>query len=138
MSKEEASVNIPKDLIEPIIKAKIEAAVMEGLGASTNLIEAVVVRVLNETVDSAGKPSTYGSKPLYTWLAEDCIRAATQETIKKFFSERQKEIETELVKTLESKAGRSKMVKVILDAMLGSMTDNWRTKFTAEITHRHE
>lgn len=73
------TLQIPKDVIEPIIQANITAAIAQALsgGQSAQLISNTITQILRMTVDSEGKPSSYsGSKPWIDWAIGSAVRSA--------------------------------------------------------------
>lgn len=86
MATDAPTFQIPRDVIEPIIQAHVASAVVAALGGGTQMIEAAVARVMNETVDGDGRPTTsgYQTSPwiLHTMrkmLREAIVAAVTEE-----------------------------------------------------------
>lgn len=117
---ENPTLQIPKDVIEPIIEAHISTAVATALRGQGNMIANAVTRVLQHPVDSDGKPTRYSSDMTFTqWLLTDAIKrmakAALEEHMKQFEPELKEMIAKELSKR------NSPMVKKLVESMAGAL-----------------
>lgn len=76
------TLQIPKDVIEPIIQAHITKAVIEALGGSKQILEQAIAHVLNLKVDENGRPRGYSSdKPWIEWAIGDVLQKAARAAI---------------------------------------------------------
>ncbi len=83
----DVNISINKDLIKPIIEAKINTAIVEALEGRESIIEDVVTKMLNEKVDERGEKSRYSSSiPFIQWLCENAIRDAAKQAVKNYIS----------------------------------------------------
>lgn len=88
-----AKIELSKDLIEPIVRAQLQASIISALGRSDQLVAGVVQTIMNTQVDSDGKVSRYSSdKPLITWMAEKAVKEAALEAMKEWFADNKDEI----------------------------------------------
>lgn len=100
-----ANITLSKDLIEPIVRAQLQASITAALGRSDQLIAQVVQTVMNQKVDSNGSPSRYNSDtPLITWLCDKAIKEAALEAIKEWFAENKEEMKKQLRMSIQRNA----------------------------------
>jgi hypothetical protein len=119
--QEQASVNIPKDLLEPIIRQHIAAGVVAAIGDPATLIRAVVERACKEKVNSEGKKSQFEYDNKYDFveaIAGQAIRAATKKAVLAYVEEQRPAIEAAVVAHL--KRSTSKFAKALVDGMIAS------------------
>lgn len=115
---EMAKIELSKDIIEPIVRAQLQASVVAALGRSDQLVGGIVQSILNTQVDSNGNPSRYSSdKPLITWMAEKAVKEASQEAIKEWFALNREVIKKEVMVALKKnqKAMAEKFVMGMCD-----------------------
>ena len=62
------SLSISKELVNPIIQAKINEAIISALGGQDELIRKSVDAIMNTKVNDQGKVSSYSSDNKYTML----------------------------------------------------------------------
>jgi hypothetical protein len=113
---------IPKDVIEPIIKAQVAAAVVAALGDKGAIIENAVAAVLNSKVDSDGKPDKYGyggSVSWVQWVMNDCVKTATREAITEAMEKQRGRVKAAITKELTN--SKSPLVRKLVDALAGSL-----------------
>lgn len=102
------TLNVPKDVLEPIIAAHITKAVTEALGINgRTLVESAVAALLTMKVDSQGNRSRYGSREDKMWLdwaIAEAAQKAAKAAIEEHFKSNESAIKKAIVKEL-SKAG---------------------------------
>jgi len=120
------SLTIPRDIIEPIIQSHVAAAITEALGLKKQLLSEIATRIINECVDSNGKPSSYSydkGRRWIDWATQDAFRKAMQSAI-----EEQVELHKETLKkalVAELKKVNSPLVKAMVEGMVtGALTTN--------------
>lgn len=100
-----AKIELSKDLIEPIVRAQLQASIIAALGRTDQLVASVVQSVMNMQVDSDGKTSSYRSdRTLITWMAEKAIKEAALEAIKEWFADNRDKLKVMLRKEIEKNA----------------------------------
>jgi hypothetical protein len=114
---------IPRDVIEPIIKAHVASAVIEALGGGTKLVEDAIMRILSEKVDSEGRPtnSDYNST---TWVLHAMRKALREEILATVSAELPKH--REAIRGLiqrELRKSNSPLLKQFVDGMVGVLSD---------------
>jgi uncharacterized protein YjgD (DUF1641 family) len=88
-----AKIELSKDLIEPIVRAQLQASIVSAMGRADQLVAQVVNTVMNSKVGSDGNPSHYSNGvPLISWMAESAIKEAAKEAIKEWFADNKDEM----------------------------------------------
>jgi hypothetical protein len=119
---DKSTIQIPDDVIRPIVEAKVSAAVIEALGGYERLVETAVAQVLNHKVDSNGNPDRYDSSHSPTWFKwtmQDCVKKAARAAIEEYFKEHEELIKKALVAELSKK--NSPLVKQMIAALTGTV-----------------
>lgn len=120
-------IKVGKELVAPIIEARIHAAIIEGLGGQEELLSKVVSEVLSRKVDpSSGKPSTYGGNrdiPLVEYLAKDAIRKCAEKAVESWVESSKDKI----LKGLEAQMKRraAGFAKIMMDGLERAMKSRW-------------
>lgn len=117
--------------ITEIVKALIEAQVIQALNSAPDAIEKLVKAALSRPVDSSGKFDGYGNKmPYLDYMVGEEIRSAARNAIRTIMLEFQPRIEAEVRKGLTSETVVAAVTKSFVDAA----AQDWRidVKFEAE------
>ena len=123
-----ANITLSKDLIEPIVRAQLQASITSALGRSDLLVAQVVQTMLNQKVDSSGKPSSYNSDtPLITWMANEAIRGAAQEAIKEWFADNKEMMKSHL------RTAITKNAKGMAEAFVLSFSEAANCRYTSSV-----
>ena len=128
----DATVNIPKDVLEPIIHAQVAAGITAAIGDPAELIRKIVEVAMKRKVDADGKvnsSSYYNTHNMVELLAEKAIHQVVRETIIAGVDEQRPAIKDSVRKALARKA--SPFAKALMDGLTKSMTQNW--SFNCEI-----
>lgn len=124
---------IPKDIINPIIQASVNEAVIRALDGPQQLVTKAIAGVLQMTVDSEGKPCSYGSsRPWIDWVIGDCIKKAARAAIEEFMVTEKDRIKAELVLQLSKK--NSPLVKQLVEQMAGAISSESNLKWHLNVT----
>ena len=124
-----AKIELSKDLIEPIVRAQLQASITAALGRADMLVAEVVNTVMNQKVDSDGKPSNYSySTPLITWMADKAIKEAAMEAIKEWFAENRDEMKKHL------RAAIAKNAKGLAESFVLSMSKAAECSYSTNVT----
>ncbi len=131
----DVNLSISEEVVQPIIEAKVNAAVCEALGGTQEIVSSVITRVLNQKVDHTdGKPSRgYSSDITYVeWLCTKAIRDAATEAVKRYINSANDKLVAEVEKALQkkSKGFAVNLVKSLIDATESS----WRMKVDVSAT----
>lgn len=123
-----ANITLSKDLIEPIVRAQLQASITAALGRSDLLVAQVVQTLMNQKVDSNGSPSTYSSsEPLITWMANKAIKEAAAEAIKEWFAENKEAMKNHL------RASIQKNAKGMAEAFVLSFTKSTECHYASKV-----
>jgi hypothetical protein len=136
MDNANVSLTISKDVVNPIVEAKIKEAILAALGGSEKLIAHVVDSVLRERVGADGKRSTYSSDNKYDWLdivVSKQIEAAVRDELTKQISESSQEIKDALITALRTKKGASVVANALLAGMEKTFAQSWTSAISIEI-----
>lgn len=124
------TLNVSPDLVKPVIEEKIQAAIVSELckGDQNAIIGAAVASVLNQKVDSDGKPTTYSyhTTSYIQWLANKAIRESAQKAIAEWIEKKRPEFEKHFQKELSKNAPA--MTKAFVDGLMGSIKNSWSFK----------
>ena len=137
MSDSNATVNIPKDILEPIVRAQVAAGIAAAIGDPAKIIEGVVEHALAQKVDSDGRISKYSSDNKYNIveiMAKKAIHETVQEAVEDWISEQRPAILEQVKKSLSRK--QTAFAKALVDGMVSAAKQNWNLK--CEITMPRE
>ena len=126
---EQASVNIPKDLLEPIIRQHIAAGVVAAIGDPAELIRQVVEKSLKVKVDSDGKVNDYSHYNQHDFIdsiASKAIREATKAAVIEYVKEQQPAIQAAVKAHLSKRT--SAVAKALVDGLIASTEQRWDLK----------
>lgn len=132
---EQPTIAIPRDVIEPIIQARVTAAVTEALGGYGRLVETAIAQVINMQVDASGNHSNYSTNVTWlTWAMRDCVKKAASEAIQSYFKEHaehaeiiKKQIATELSKK------NSPLVKQLINALIATTVNEDTIRYKVNV-----
>jgi hypothetical protein len=124
---EQASVNIPKDLLEPIIRQHIQAGVVAAVGDPAKLIETVIERMLKQKVNREGKVESnecYNRYDLIELVAQDAIHKAAKAAVEAYVNDQRPAIEAAVRKAIERKTGA--FAKALVDGLVSACKQSWK------------
>ncbi len=126
---ETATVNIPKDVLEPIVRSQVAAGIVEALGKPEQLISKVVAQALKQKVDSKGSVSTHNYDNRYDLielLATNGIHSVVRESLGKWIEEQRPAIEAQVKKALSRK--ESAFAKALVEGLITATRSEWSFK----------
>jgi hypothetical protein len=128
MATETSTLNIPKDVIEPIIQQHVNDAVLRALGGHEEILRATVARIVTLKVDREGKPTSYNGQSWIDWAVGKTIRDATKAALESSLQKHQRQIEAVLIDELSKK--RSPFVRSLVRSMttgvVEAVANKWR------------
>ena len=130
------TLQIPKDVIEPIIQARVSAALLEVFGNQGALLDRIVQSVLQQKVDSEGRPSnsSYGSQETtLQYLAHKAIRDATLEALREVLEQHKQKVKDALV--AELKRPKSNLLDKLASSMIDSMCETAKSAYRVTVTY---
>jgi uncharacterized membrane protein YheB (UPF0754 family) len=121
---DDPTFKIPRDVIQPIIEAKVAAALIEALGNQQWLVQNCITKVLDEKVNDSGtKAENFYADRAPTFL-QWALRSCIQAQVKKILQDQvelHKEVIAKSLKTeLEKK--NSPLVKQLIEGMTTGFT----------------
>lgn len=123
-----AKIELSKDLIEPIVRAQLQASITAALGRADQLVGAVVQSVMNTQVDSDGRKSSYRSdQTLIGWMADRAIKDAAMEAIKEWFADNREKLKVMLKKEIEKNS------KGMAEALVLAVNKSFECKYSATV-----
>ncbi len=134
---EDATLKLPKDLIDSIVKVQVSQAMTDALGGSDQIIKELVHQVLNVSVDRDGKACNYsGSMPYITYLMQKSLTESIKAILMEELEKHEKAIRAAIAAELGKK--NSPLVKQLVEGMstglLASVSDRYR--FTCNVDVR--
>ena len=126
---DQVDIKISQDLVKPIIEAKIQQAIAEGLNSSNQMIEAVASRILTTKVSVDGTKSRYSSDNKYTYmeyLSQDIITTAAKAALAEWVETRKKEIKECLYKQMSLKKNANILVQAVMNGLVESTKCKYR------------
>lgn len=116
-------LTIPKDVINPIIQAHVDKAVLEALNGHNEIVSKAILSILQMRVDSEGKISTYSSDRDRTWIdwvIGDCIKKAARAAIEDHLTKNHEQVKKFLIKELGAK--NSKLARQLAEGLVGAVS----------------
>lgn len=127
-----STIQIPKDVLQPIIDAHVSKAIMEALGAQSQLVSAAVTATLTMKVGSDGKPSSYSSDVTFLkWLVNSAIKEAVDKAVRAQLTDDMEHIKALVAK--EMKNQRSPLTKQLIEGIAKAATDMGRARINVTI-----
>lgn len=118
METNNVSLTISKEIVTPIVQAKIQEAILAAMGGKDVLIEKVVHNIFTQKVNEKGSISGYSSENKYTWIdvvITNQIQEAVKDQMKLVLAECGDKIKKEIMKQLSSKKGIEQFAASLLD-----------------------
>lgn len=133
MKMNETTLQVPKDVLEPIIQAHISAAVVAALGDRSKIIADCIGKVLNTKTESDGSETRYGTGiPWVQWIMQDCIKKSARAAIEEFMASHKDEIKAQIAAELRKK--NSPLAKQLIEGMLNGITNETTLKYRLNVT----
>ena len=129
MGDSKVDIKIGEDLIGPIIKAKIETAIVEAMSDERGVIERVVAEAISKKVEKR----KYSSQQI-TWIEKLChetIRGAAHDAITEWAETKKEAITKEFLRQLSTKKTSAAVVKAMISGLTACSESEW--KFSVDI-----
>jgi hypothetical protein len=126
------TTQVDDNLVRPIVEAEIRAAIVRQLENIDDLVPKLVKAVLRTEVDSTGKISDrkYNNRhDLLDVICRDAIQQAARAAMREYIEESADELRVEVKRQIE--ASSSRLAKVFVDSLVGSLETSWR--FTVKV-----
>lgn len=131
---DEPTFKIPREVIEPVIKAQVAAAVEQALGGGNKIMEQMVASFLTQPCDASGRVSTYSSDNKYIWIeaaAGQMIKNAFKEMLQEELAKHQVALKKMLI--AEMRKTRSPLVEKLAEAMVSGLADSKLLEYRLDI-----
>lgn len=127
-------LNVDENFISNAVNNAVIAGVAEALSDKDGMINSFVSAVLNQKVDSDGRPSSYSrdKTTLLEYEVRKILKNEVHESIKEVIEERKSEIKAAIKKAFEDEAGQDNLVASFLESITRSLTSNWSTHVSFE------
>lgn len=132
---DDPTFKIPRDVIQPIIEAKVAAALIEALGNQQWLVTSCITKVLDEKVNDNGtKAESYYSdrSPTFLqWALRSCIQVQVKKVLQEQIEAHKEEIARALKAELEKK--NSPLVRQLIQGMTTAFTNSTTLKYRIDV-----
>lgn len=126
-----STIQIPNDVLQPIINAHVAKAVSIALGDHSRLMEEAVSFALNVKVDSEGRPSQYNSAtPFLQYIVNRAIREATTKAVHEAISADLDHIKAIVAKEIKNQ--RSPLVRQLIENIAKAAAE--QTRLSVSVT----
>lgn len=129
------TLEIPKDVIDPIIKAEIARAITAAMGGGNAIVVKAITTILATPVGEDGKASTYSSdrnRPWIEWAVGDCVKAATKEALQSALVGHKDQIRKSIIAELSRR--NSPLIKQLASTMAESICKEETLKYRLSIS----
>lgn len=129
-----ATLEIPKDVLDPIINAHVTRALTEVFGNGGLVLQQVVQKVLSAKVDSRGEPDRYGHGQQTTieWMAHQALKEAAKEALTLAVAEHKEAIKAAIVRELSK--SNSKMLKELASNLVEGFASAADSGYRVQVT----
>jgi hypothetical protein len=137
MANEQATMSLPLDLIKPAIEAKVNAAVIEALGAHDQLVMKLVEKIMNQKVSDNGSVSTYNGEnttPWLTWAVMDITKNAIKATINEQLAKNADGIKAAI--EAEMRKSKSPLVQTLVSSMAKGIAEAASSKYHITVSFK--
>lgn len=134
---EDATLKLPKDLIEAAIEKQVSIAMVEAFDDKGQIINSAVSKVLWAKVDSEGKSSRYhqsSDKPFIQWALTDALRKTVVKTINEEIKRYEQTIKDHIKKELSKK--NSPLLKQLVEGMGKGIVNALQSKWSFNLSIR--
>jgi hypothetical protein len=121
-------IKVDQSIIQPIIEGQIQAAIVQNLGNTKELMEKLVSAVLSRKVDSSGNLSTssYDAKyDLIDVLVRKGIQDAAKEAINEWIKDNLPKIKETILKEMKKPDRQKTIAFAFLEAVENGFRCNW-------------
>ncbi len=133
----DVSLTISKDLVAPIVEAKIKEAILAALGGGEEVIAKVLDQIMLKKVNENGVVSSYSSDNKYNWIdivLTKQVKEIAEVAIKEEIAKSAEQIKNSLAAKLKSKQGSDMVAKALLDGLNGTFKNSWSSKMSFDFS----
>jgi hypothetical protein len=139
MENQIVSLNLSKEIINPIVERNIKEAVLAAMGGSDEVIKKVMDSIIHQKVGKDGSVSTYSSENKYSWLdvvLTKQIEAQVRAELTSVISSAADKIKAALMKKIRSEKGSNEIADALIAGLQNTFKDTWTSKFSIQINQK--
>jgi len=129
------NISVDEELVEPIVRAEIQTAIVRQLESDTNLIPKLVEAALGAKVNKDGyRDKRYSSdnKYLYIdWLCKQAIQTAAKEAMNEYLEENHEKLKVEVKKQLRK--SEAELASIFVEGLIGGVKSTWSFKVNIDL-----
>jgi len=130
------SLSINKEIVTPIVEAKIKGAVIDAMGGFENIANDVIDAILRTKVDKDGKvnPSSYyNNQDFIDVLMSNQIKTAVMDEIRAQVQSSSQTIKTAIVNQLKTKKYQTGIATALLNCLIGTFESDYTSNITISL-----
>lgn len=129
-----ATLQVPTDIINPIVQAEITKRIIEAMGNSGELLSQAIASVLYAKVDGEGKVSGYRDNLSWLdWALGMALRKAAKEAIEEVMTSHKETIKKAFVAELLKK--NSPLLRQLAEGMINAASNPEVLKYRINISY---
>lgn len=131
------AIQVGKDIVQPIVDAKIQAAVIAALDCEHEMVGLAVAKVLQQKVERNGEIPRYGDSnciPYVQFLFESTLKKAAGAAVASWVKDNEQKIRDSLVKQLPRQLDA--IAKSFCESLVKAASNEWH--FHIELTDSRE
>lgn len=133
---ENATLQLPKDLVEGAIKTQVATAIASALKDHGSVVESVIHKVLTMKVDRDGEKARgySGDLEFIEWLCRNAIEKVVREVAYEEIEKIKPQVKEQIVAFLQKKNSPllKKLAEAMIDGLSGSMANKYHTTISIE------
>ena len=136
METKDVSLVLSKEIVTPIVKAKIEEAIINVMGGKEELINKVINAIINRKVDEQGNVNDYSSRNTHDWLESILtkqLESAVKEELQKQIVNSTSIIKECLISQLQTRKGANSVASALLAGLEATFKNSWNSKINIVI-----
>ena len=121
------NINVDDTLVEPIIRAEIQAAIVRELNKDVNLVPKLIDAALADKVNEQGNKGRYSSDNKHLFidvLCKQAIQDAAKLAMKEYLEENADKLKEQIKKQIEK--SDAEMAKIFVDGLLDIVENTYR------------
>lgn len=141
MEQGNVNLTISKEIVTPIVQAKINEAIITAMGGSEQILAKVVQDVLTRKVDRDGKTSSYSSDNKHNWIdivVTQQIHEAVKEAMTEILTSRKEQIRDAIKKQLSSQKGINAFAESLVSATAKTFESMYSSSISVEFNKKNK
>ena len=131
----DVNLSVSKEIIQPIIDAKVNTAICEALSGSKDIVAKVVSTVLEMKVNDKGERSSYSSEVSYIqWLCSKAIQDASKQAVTNYIAGSNEKLVEAIQKNLQN---NTKSIAVnLVNSFIEATKNSWTMKVDINVAKK--